>query len=162
MARKDKKAGDTDRAKDDGSGQERRQADKKAAKKAEKQARKAAEKEARKADKLAAKAAIASVRIESLDPGKTPSASFDAKTRQLILNLPAAAPGPRGEAGPQGAQGPQGPQGIQGPPGETGLGLDFRRAPKDHVARELYVDGDGNLCFRTGTRHFVVSVTPKE
>jgi hypothetical protein len=129
---------------------------------AEKKAKKAAEKEAKKADKVAAKAAIASVRVEPLEPSKKPSASFDPAVRVLTLSLPMPAAGPRGETGPQGAQGPQGPQGIQGPRGETGPGLDLRRGPKDHVERELYVDGEGRLCFRAGTHNFVVSVTPRD
>ena len=135
---------------------------------------KAAGKAARKAAKRAAKAPIRSVSVESIGAGQPPRASFDPVQRVLELGIPEGEqgppgppgrPGPRGEAGPagragaQGPQGPHGPQGTQGPagsPGERGAGVDFSRAPNDGQRRELYVDGDGRLCFRVGSEHFRV------
>jgi hypothetical protein len=123
-----------------------------------------ADKAARKAAKKAAKSPITSVHVSLIEAGKTPRASYDDESRALELTLPAAGPGPRGEAGPAGPQGPQGPhgaQGIQGPRGEPGFGLDLRHAPRDNQERELYVDAEGRLCFRAGARHFLVTMTPR-
>jgi Collagen triple helix repeat (20 copies) len=139
--------------------------------------RKRLEKAARKAAKDAAKAPIRSVSVESTEPGEPPRVSFDPIERSLELLIPPAeqgppgpqgqpgprgesgAPGPRGPQGPQGPQGPHGPQGIQGPAGpagERGAGMDFSAAPNDGQRRELYVDSEGRLCFRSGREHFRV------
>jgi hypothetical protein len=126
---------------------------------------KAAKKAAKKAEKAAAKSPIALVRVVALEPNETARATYDPLSRVLELMISSGAPGPRGERGPaghEGPQGPQGPQGIQGPRGDAGLGLDFRRAPKDGRDRELYVDEEGRLSFRAGTRHYLVALTPKE
>jgi hypothetical protein len=135
---------------------------------------KAARKAARKAAKKAAKSPIRSVTVERLGAGQPPRASFDPVDRVLELAIPEGAegspgpagrPGPRGEAGQagrpggQGPQGPHGPQGIQGPagaPGERGAGIDFSHAPNDGQRRDLYVNGEGRLCFRVGSQHFLV------
>src|SRR5262249_9809765 len=113
------------------------------------------------------------VSVESLVAGQPPHASFDAVERTLKLAIPegptgspgpAGKPGPRGETGPRGPQGPQGPhgpQGILGPPGplgERGAGIDFRHAPNDGKRRELYINGEGQLCFRVGNEHFLVTL----
>jgi hypothetical protein len=136
------------------------------------------EKAERKAAKKAAKSPIRSVTVESLEPGRSPQVSYEPVERILRLAMPRGAlgpsgpagkTGPKGEPGPpgrpglQGPQGPQGPQGIQGPegpPGERGVGIDFSRAPSDGQARELYVDFDGRLCFRIGSRHYRVVLEP--
>jgi hypothetical protein len=34
--------------------------------------------------------------------------------------------------------------------------MDFSRAPRDGQRRELYVDGEGRLCFRAGSEQFRV------
>ena len=139
--------------------------------------RKRLKKAARKAAKSAAKAPIRSVLVESVAPGESPRVSYDPIERSLELLIPRAEqglpgpqgqtgprgesgqPGPRGPQGSQGPQGPQGPQGIQGPagpPGERGAGLDSSLAPSDSQRRELYVDSEGRLCFRSGRDHFRV------
>jgi hypothetical protein len=143
--------------------------------------RKRLEKAAKRAAKEVARSPIHSVTIEMLGPGEAPLASFNPVERVLKLALPAGPKGPpgppgpvgrvgpRGVAGPagrpgaQGPQGPHGPQGTQGPlgpPGEPGTGLDFSYAPSDGQSRELYIDGDGRLCFREGNRHFRVAMEP--
>jgi hypothetical protein len=127
--------------------------------------RRRAKKEAKKAAKRAADAPISAVRVTVHEVGEAARASYDAVSRVLKLSVPVGETGPRGEAGPVGPQGPQGPQGaqgIQGPRGEPGAGLDLRRAPKDQQDREIYVDAEGRLCYRAGSRHFVLSLTPKE
>ncbi len=143
--------------------------------------RKRLEKAAKRAAKEAARSPIRAVTFETLRPDESPRASFDPVERVLTLALPegpkgqpgpsgpAGRVGPRGAAGPpgkpgvQGPQGPHGPQGTQGPagpPGEPGVGLDFGYAPSDGKSRELYIDGDGRLCFREGTRHFHIVMEP--
>ena len=138
-------------------------------------------KAAKRAAKEAARAPIHAVAIETLGPGETPLASFDPVERVLTLALPEGpkgpagppgpvgrvgprgVPGPAGKPGAQGPQGPHGPQGTQGPvgpPGEPGAGLDFGYGPSDGQSRGLYIDGDGRLCFREGTRHFRVVMEP--
>jgi hypothetical protein len=141
--------------------------------KAQKRQARAARKAAKKAAKQMAKAPIRSVSVESLAAGQPPQASFDPVERTLTLAIPeglpgnagpAGRPGPRGETGPRGPQGPQGPhgpQGIQGPagpPGERGAGIDVRHAPNDGKRRELYINGEGQLCFRVGNEHFLVTL----
>ena len=130
-------------------------------------------KAAKKAAKLAAKAPISAVAVTIVGPHDPPSAVYDPSTRKLKLTLPGSysgpvgrpgPPGARGEPGPrgqQGTQGPHGPQGIQGPVGPQGVGVDLSLAPDDGRVRSLYVDGEGDLCYRVGNRHFVVSLTPK-
>jgi hypothetical protein len=138
--------------------------------------RKRRDKEAKKAAKRAAKSPIRSVSIEGLAPGEPPRVSFDPLERGLELAIPEGAqgapgpagrPGPRGESGrtgpsgPPGPQGPHGPQGIQGPPGpsgERGAGINFSDAPNDSLKRELYIDGEGRLCFRAGKKQFLVAL----
>jgi hypothetical protein len=158
-------AKDKDKKKRTGKEQETPEADNKALSKDE---RRRLEKSAKKAAKRAAKSPVTSISVVTLEAGEAARASFEPHTRALELGLPAGARGGRGErgpAGPQGAQGPQGPhgpQGIQGPRGDSGVGIDLREAPKDHQERELYVDGEGRLCFRAGSQHFAVMLTPKE
>jgi hypothetical protein len=140
--------------------------------------RKRREKEAKRAAKEAARSPIHAATIETLGPGEAPLASFDPVARVLKLAFPEGPKGPPGPSGPigrvgprgvaglagrPGAQGPHGPQGTQGPvgpPGEQGAGLDFSNAPSDGQSRELYIDGDGRLCFREGRRHFRVVMEP--
>jgi hypothetical protein len=148
-------------------GEKRSKADRKAAKKAD-----------RKAAQKAAKSPIQSVVVETLGAGQLPRADFDPGARVLKLAIPRGTegpagpmgkpgpkgePGPPGKPGPQGFQGPHGPQGIQGPegpPGERGAGIDFSRAPNDGQARELYVDGEGRLCYRVGKQQYRVALEP--
>jgi len=133
-------------------------------------------KEAKRAAKLAAKAAIGRVVVAEADGRASCAADYDPLTRTLSLSLPRGANGPpgpagpagrpgargeRGAAGPQGPQGPHGPQGIQGPAGLPGAGLDLTLAPEDGRQRTLYVDEEGRLCYRVGSNHFVVAVSPK-
>jgi hypothetical protein len=127
----------------------------------------AARKAAKKGEKLAKKAAIRFVDIVTVGADATASGRYDPSTRSLELALPcgsAGRPGPRGQPGPKGPQGPQGPhgpQGIQGPTGPQGLGIDIALAPDDGLDRSIYVDGEGKLCYRVGTDHFVIDVTKK-
>ncbi len=125
--------------------------------------RQKAERAAKKAEKRAAKSPIADVRVVA-EPGASATGRFDAATRVLELVVPVVA-GPRGERGapgPEGSQGPQGAQGVQGPKGDSGVGLNFRDAPSDGQEREFYIDSDGRLCFRVGSRRFTVALTPIE
>ena len=143
--------------------------------------RKRLKKAAKRAAKEAARSPIQSVTIETLAASEAARVSFDPVERVLALELPDAPkgppgpPGPAGRVGPRGAagppgkpgaQGPQGPHGPQGtlgppgPPGEPGTGIDFGYAPNDGQSRELFVDGDGRLCFRVGNRHFRVLLEP--
>ena len=143
--------------------------------------RKRLKKAAKRAAKEVARSPIQSVTIETLGASEAARISFDPVERVLALALPdgpkgppgppgpAGRLGPRGAAGPpgkpgaQGPQGPHGPQGTQGPPGppgEPGTGIDFGYAPNDGQSRELFVDGDGRLCFRVGNRHFRVVLEP--
>lgn len=60
---------------------------------------------------------IVSVTITMLAEGATPTASYNATTKVLTLNIPK---GDTGAQGPQGVQGETGPQGVQGPQGVKG------------------------------------------
>jgi hypothetical protein len=115
-------------------------ADKKAARAEEKKAAKAA----KKAAKAVAKSPIGTVRVMTLDWNESARATYDPVGRSLDLMLPGGAPGPKGEPGPA------------GPP------LDLSQGPKDGQVRELFVDRDGHLCFRIGSREFVVALVPKD
>lgn len=45
--------------------------------------------------------------------------------------------------------------------GGPGAGLDFNQAPADGKDRAIYVDSAGRLCYREGSAHFLISLTPK-
>jgi hypothetical protein len=142
---------------------------------------KAAKKAAKEAAKEAARSPIRSVQLEMRGPDEAPQASFEPVQRVLTLGIPAGpkgpsgptgppgrvgprgtpgAPGKPGGIGPQGPHGPQGTQGPLGPSGDQGTGLDFSYAPTDGQSRELYIDGDGRLCFRVGNQHYRVLLEP--
>jgi hypothetical protein len=143
--------------------------------------RKRLQKAARKAKKEAARSPIRTVVVDVGPVGDTPRASYDALNRVLAMRFPAPPKGPlgprgpAGRTGPRGAQGPTGNVGLQGPmgppgpagpagqmgpSGEQGQGIDFSYAPADGQSRELYIDGDGRLCFRVGNQHFRVVLEP--
>jgi hypothetical protein len=41
------------------------------------------------------------------------------------------------------------------------VGIDFSQAPADGQERAIYIDSGGRLCYRQGSTHFLITLTPK-
>ena len=45
--------------------------------------------------------------------------------------------------------------------GAPGAGIDLSQAPADGKERAIYVDFNGRLCYREGSVHYLITLTPK-
>ncbi len=124
-----------------------KKSDKKKLKKAE--AKKAADAPKKKSKVKSTPSAVLAVEAESVAHDAAANAAFDAETGLLKLSIPAGQPGRAGRAGKQG-------------PAGTGLDLSKVTGQNGNSDCALYVDADGNLCFRRGNAHFQVNLTPLE
>lgn len=124
-----------------------KKSDKKKLKKAE--AKKAADAPKKKSKVTTAPSAILKVEAESVAHDAAANAAFDTEKGLLKLSIPAGQPGRAGRAGRQG-------------PAGTGLDLSKVSGQNGNADCALYVDAEGNLCFRRGKAHFQVSLTPIE
>lgn len=89
---------------------------------------------------------IVSVTITMLAEGATPTASYNATTKVLTLNIPkgdTGAQGPQGVQGETGPQGVQGPQGVKGDTGDDGISPTVSVSKVGKVTTITITDADG-------------------